>query len=143
MYTCTNMYRITHTDKSLLYVKVPHRRNHRNKSHSPNAKIHVKKTQPHTYTPNTHTHTHTPHTYKYLHLSCLLLHQTPVTSHWIQTQQTETSICLRETGGWKGEMSSSHILIIQRDLMGVGRCCVERVCLDAATGRWSGVGRRS
>ena len=38
-------------------------------------------------------------------------------------------------------MRSSHILIIQRDLMGVLRCCVERVCLDAATGRLSGVGR--
>ena len=49
---------------------------------------------------------------------CLLLHRTPVTSHWIQTQQTETSICLRGSGGWKGEMRSSHILIIQGDLMG-------------------------
>ena len=85
--------------------------------------------------------THTPNTYKYLSLSCLLLHQTPVTSHWIQTQQTVTSICLRGTGGWRGEMSSSHILIIQRDLIVGVRCCVERVCLDAATGRLSGVGQ--
>ena len=37
-------------------------------------------------------------------------------------------------------MRSSHILIIQRDLMCGLRCCVERVCLDAATGRLSGVG---
>ena len=37
-------------------------------------------------------------------------------------------------------MRSSHILIIQRDLIGGLRCCVERVCLDAATGRLSGVG---
>ena len=37
-------------------------------------------------------------------------------------------------------MRSSHILIIQRDLMSGSRCCVERVCLDAATGRLSGVG---
>src|SRR4029434_2228782 len=81
-----------------------------------------------------------PNPYEYLSLSCLLLHQTPVTSHWIQTQHTETSICLRGTGGWRREMRSSHILIIQRDLMGGGRCCVERVCLDAATGRLSGVG---
>ena len=37
-------------------------------------------------------------------------------------------------------MRSSHILIIQRDLIVGVRCCVERVCLDAATGRLSGVG---
>src|SRR4029434_8328678 len=37
-------------------------------------------------------------------------------------------------------MRSSHILIIQRDLMCGLRCCVERVCLDAATGRLSGEG---
>ena len=39
---------------------------------------------------------------------CLLLHRTPVTSHWIQTQQTETSICLRGTGGWKGDELQSY-----------------------------------
>ena len=39
-------------------------------------------------------------------------------------------------------MRSSHILIIQRDLIGGIRCCVERVCLDAATGRLSGKGSR-
>ena len=39
-------------------------------------------------------------------------------------------------------MRSSHILIIQRDLMGGIRYCVERVCLDSATGRLSGVGGR-
>ena len=37
-------------------------------------------------------------------------------------------------------MRISRILIIQRDLIGGIRCCVERVCLDAATGRLSGVG---
>src|SRR4029434_1617908 len=47
---------------------------------------------------------------------------------------------LFRSGGWRGEMRSSHILIIQRDLMGGVRCFVERVCLDAATGRLSGVG---
>ncbi|XP_076126937.1 E3 ubiquitin-protein ligase TRIM47-like [Alosa pseudoharengus] len=81
------------------------------------------------YKLDTQTNTHTCTTTK-----------TPVTSHWIQTQHTDNSICLRGTGGWSAELSSSHILIIQRDLMGGLRCCVERVCLDAATGRWSGVG---
>uniref|UniRef100_A0A0E9TH21 Uncharacterized protein n=1 Tax=Anguilla anguilla TaxID=7936 RepID=A0A0E9TH21_ANGAN len=38
---------------------------------------------------------------------------------------------------WK---RSSHILIIQRDLSAGGKCCAERVCLDAVTGRLSGVG---
>ena len=38
-------------------------------------------------------------------------------------------------------MSPSHILNIQRDLISGVRCCVQRVCLDAATGRLSGVGR--
>ena len=101
---------------------------------------------------NTYRHTHTNTTHQIclfvssldlnsLNTSCLLLHQTPVTSHWIQTRHSDTSICLRGTGGWRGEMSSSHILIIQRDLMSGVRCCVERVCLDAATGRLSGVGR--
>src|SRR4029434_9296566 len=72
-------------------------------------------THTHTHTQtHTHTHTHTPNTNKYLSVSCLLLHQTPVTSHWIQTQHKKTSICLRGTGGWKGEMRSSHILIIDR-----------------------------
>ncbi|XP_048098776.1 tripartite motif-containing protein 16-like [Alosa alosa] len=42
-------------------------------------------------------------------------------------------------GGWRRELSSSHILIIQRDFIRDLRCCVERVCLDAATGRLSGV----
>ena len=37
-------------------------------------------------------------------------------------------------------MRTSHILIIQTDLIGGVRCCVERVSLDAATGRLSGVG---
>ncbi|XP_050960528.1 uncharacterized protein LOC127161824 [Labeo rohita] len=32
------------------------------------------------------------------------------------------------------------ILIIQTDLMCMSRCCVERVCVDAVTGRLSGVG---
>ncbi len=34
---------------------------------------------------------------------------------------------------------SSRILIIQTDFSIILRCCVERVCVDAVTGSWSGV----
>src|SRR4029434_773832 len=108
-------------------------------------------THTHTYT-HTQTHTHT-HTHSIQHLlilslresypekplSCPLLHQTHATSDWIQTQHTNSTVCQRGTGGWNVEMRSSHIRIIRRDLIFGVKCCVERVCLDAATGRLSGV----
>src|SRR4029434_9508609 len=61
------------------------------------------------------THTHTTHhlclcvfslDLNSFNLFCLLLYQTPVTSHWIQTQHSDTSICLRGTGGWRLELIS-------------------------------------
>ncbi|XP_064814436.1 tripartite motif-containing protein 16-like isoform X2 [Oncorhynchus masou masou] len=37
------------------------------------------------------------------------------------------------------QTKSNHILSIQTDSPTTGRFCVERVCLDAVTGRWSGL----
>src|SRR4029434_4754694 len=78
-----------------------------------------------------------PHILMRMFSPCL---QMPVSSHWTQTQYTDFSLSLRGTERWRVWIRSSHILTTQRDLTGGLRCCVERVCLDAATGRLSGVG---
>ncbi len=62
-------------------------------------------------------------------------------SHWIQTQQTLVSLCLRGTEGWRLWIRSRRILIIQTDLISILRFCVERVWLDIATGRLNIRGR--
>ncbi len=67
------------------------------------------------------------------------LHQIPIISLWIQTQCINASFCLRATELLLTLTQISRILIIQTDLMGGIRCCVERVCVDAVTGRLSGV----
>ncbi len=67
------------------------------------------------------------------------LHQIPISSLWIWTQWINSSVCLRETEWLLTLTQISSILIIQTDLMMCGRCCVERVCVDAVTGSWSGV----
>ncbi len=61
-----------------------------------------------------------------------------VISLWIQTQQTLICLCLRGTERWHMWERSRRILIIQTDLMSVFRFCVERVWLDAVTGRLNG-----
>ncbi len=66
------------------------------------------------------------------------LHQIPISSLWIWTQCINASFCLRETEWLLSLTQISRILIIQTDLI-CGRCCVERVCVDAVTGRLSGV----
>ncbi len=66
------------------------------------------------------------------------LHQIPISSLWIWTQWINASICLRTTEWLLVLTHSSCILIIQTDLMCGVRCCVERVCVDAVTGRLSG-----
>lgn len=65
------------------------------------------------------------------------LHQTSLSSHWMQTQQTGSSKCQKTTRGWHWWRRSSCILSIQKDLT-AGSCCVKTHCLDAVTGRLSG-----
>ena len=72
-------------------------------------------------------------------VSALLFSQIPVSSHWTQTQHTHTSLCLKGTERWPVQTKSNHILTIQTDSPNTVRFCVERVCLDAVTGRWSGL----
>ncbi len=67
------------------------------------------------------------------------LHQIPSSSLWIWTLCINTSFCLRTTEWLLTLTQISRILIIQTDLIVCGRCCVERVCVDAVTGRLSGV----
>ncbi len=67
------------------------------------------------------------------------LHQIPISSLWIRTQCINSSVCLRATEWLLSLTQISSILIIQTDLMMCGRCCVERVCVDAVTGSCSGV----
>ncbi len=67
------------------------------------------------------------------------LHQIPISSLWIWTQWINSSFCLRETEWLLTLEEPSRILVIQTDLMSGVRCCVERVCVDAVTGRSSGV----
>ncbi len=66
------------------------------------------------------------------------LHQIPISSLWIWTQWINTSFCLRTTEWLLTPAQISRIRIIQTDLI-IIRCCVERVCVDAVTGRLSGV----
>ncbi len=68
------------------------------------------------------------------------LHQISFSSLWIQTQHINASICLRRTEWRLTILYSRSIVIIQTDLVIGGRCCVERVYMDAATGRLNGVG---
>ena len=56
--------------------------------------------------------------------------QMPVNSHWTKTQPTQISFCLGTTEmrewlvrTWGGIL----ILVTQRDLTTIPRCCVERV----------------
>ncbi len=67
------------------------------------------------------------------------LHQIPVISLWIQIQWIKTCYRLKRTGWLNTLVRNSHMLIIQTDLKVFLRCCVERECVDAVTGRWSGV----
>ncbi len=67
------------------------------------------------------------------------LHQIPISSLWIWTQWINAFICLRTTQRLLTLAQISRILIIQTDLIIIIRCCVERVCVDAVTGSWSGV----
>ncbi len=57
------------------------------------------------------------------------LHQIPISSHWIQTQYINSSVCLRATEWLLTLTQSSRILIIQTDLIIGIRCCVERECV--------------
>ncbi len=70
------------------------------------------------------------------------LHQIPISSLWIWTHWIIGSFCLRATEWSLTPTQSSHILIIQTDLIIMLRCCLERVCVDAVIGSWSGVGKK-
>ncbi|XDV28042.1 hypothetical protein PO909_031447, partial [Leuciscus waleckii] len=65
----------------------------------------------------------------------------PVNSPWIQTLHINTSIFQKATEWLLLLGLTSCTLFIRTDFMIFLRCCVERVCVDAVTGRWSGVGR--
>ncbi len=67
------------------------------------------------------------------------VHQIPISSLWIWTQWINASVCLRATEWLLTLAQISRILIIQTDLIVILSCCVERVCVDAVTGSWSGV----
>ncbi len=64
--------------------------------------------------------------------------QIPISSLWIWTQHIN-ACCVRTTERLLTLTQISRILIIQTDLIIIIRCCVERVCVDAVTGSWSGV----
>ncbi|XP_055040930.2 E3 ubiquitin/ISG15 ligase TRIM25-like isoform X2 [Misgurnus anguillicaudatus] len=58
-------------------------------------------------------------------------------SLWIQPQHINVSVCLKRTERLQKLTHFSRIMIIQTDLILGLRCCVERVCVDAVTGRLS------
>lgn len=64
--------------------------------------------------------------------------QMPVNSHWIQTQQTITSLCPRTTERWQWCRRSCRTLTIQSDFTIGSRCCAQKGWSGAVTGKWTG-----